>query len=132
MKIENSTVGFASQHASLRQHTVEETLRVWNGNRATANPVQPSAAASQTLVSLSDSGRQTALAAPSLPSSASNTTAQSVEENANTAESDPRMQLLIGLIEALTGRKVRLSVWSADGKPVGVAELRIAGRLSEQ
>jgi hypothetical protein len=33
---------------------------------------------------------------------------------------------------SVTGRKVRLSVWSANGEPVGVSELRIAGRLNGQ
>jgi beta-galactosidase len=34
--------------------------------------------------------------------------------------------------QASTGRKVRLGVRSANGEPVGIAEMRIAGRLSGQ
>lgn len=111
MKIENSTVGMSSQHASSRQVTVEESLRAWvssqrpdfEGRAASANAV------GQTMVNLSEAGRQAAanIQPPTNSAAAAHATSNS-NDTANQTETDPRMLMLIGLIEALTGRKVRL------------------------
>ena len=111
MKIENSTVGLTSQHASSRQHTVEESLRAWVGaqrpdfERRNNSAMQDLRAwAGQTMATLSDAGRQAAAQASADDAQAASAT----EEAAKQAENDPKMQMLIGLIEALTGHKVKL------------------------
>lgn len=111
MKIENSTVGLTSQHASSRLHTVEESLRAWVGDRRPdfeqrgeaqgLRPLNPQL----TVATLSDAGRQ---AAARHQAGVSADAASSTDEAANPAENDPKMLMLIGLIEALTGRKVKL------------------------
>lgn len=117
MKIETSTVDLASQHASSRQHTVEESLRAWVGaqrpdferrNNAAIQDLR--AWANETVATLSDAGRQAAaLAQQQIGSSANDAQAASAADpTAKQAENDPKMQLLIGLIEALTGHKVKL------------------------
>ena len=110
MKIDNSTIGLASQHASSRQHTVEESLRAWVGDRRPDFEqrgdarAEMRALAGQTVATLSDAGRQAAAQAAPHDTKAASAT----EDAANPAGNDPKMLMLIGLIEALTGRKVRL------------------------
>lgn len=112
MKIENSTVGLTSQHASSRLHTVEESLRAWVGDRRPdfeqrgdaqgLRPLNPQTGL--TVATLSDAGRQAAAQA-----SANDTQAASAaDETTDPSGNDPKVLMLIGLIEALTGRKVRL------------------------
>jgi hypothetical protein len=102
MKIDSSTINLTSQHASLRQVTVEESLRAWvgqqrpnfEGNR-TADPapsIQP------IMVSISVAGQQAAV---------NNQTAE-ILDAANPTSNDPKMLLLISLIESLTGQKVKV------------------------
>lgn len=107
MKIENSTVGMSSQHASSRQVTVEETLRAWRGSQRPDFERQNFEgrgldAIAQTMVDLSEAGRQAAANAPKVDPAASTTSSSEAVSN------DPKMLMLIGLIESLTGRKVRL------------------------
>lgn len=113
MKIENSTIGLAGQHASSRQHKVEESLRAWVGDRrpdfgqrgdARTQDLRLPPMTGLTVATLSDAGRQAAAQAAANDAQAAN----AVEEAANPVENDPRMLLLIGLIEALTGQKVKL------------------------
>jgi hypothetical protein len=114
MKIENSTVALSGQHASSRQHTVKESLRAWVGDRrpdferrgdARAQGLPPlNPQTGLTVATLSEAGRQAAALASANDAQA----AAATEEAANSIENDPKMQLLIGLIEALTGQKVRL------------------------
>lgn len=115
MKIENSMVGLTSQHASSRLHTIEESLRTWKGDRRPdfeqrgdarlqgLPPLNPQTGV--TVATLSDAGRQ---AAARHQSEVSAGAASATDEVANTAENDPKMLMLIGLIEALTGQKVKL------------------------
>lgn len=110
MKIENSTVGLTSQHASSRLHTVEESLRAWVGDRRPdfeqrgdaqgLRPLNPPL----TVATLSDAGRQAAAQASANDAQA----ASAADEATDPSGNDPKVLMLIGLIEALTGRKVRL------------------------
>lgn len=119
MKIESSTVGLASQHASSRQVAVEESLRAWIGprrpdfeGRATENRAD----AQLTVATISDAARQAVVNARAVanaqisnaPISADAQAASETEDAADQASNDPRMQLLINLIESLTGQKIRL------------------------
>lgn len=101
MKIENSMVNLASQHSSLRQVNVEESLRAWVGQqrpdfegRNFNNPVpQP------TTATISAAGSQAACHAKSCVEAA---------PESGPETTDPKMLFLIGLIEAMTGYKVKL------------------------
>lgn len=113
MKIESSTIGLASQHASSRQVAVEESLRAWVGpqrpdfeGRAAGNSA---AAAQLTVATISAAGREIAARAQTSANASADTQAASESEEAiDQASRDPKLQVLIGLIEALTGKKARL------------------------
>jgi len=139
MKIENSTVGLTSQHASSRQHQVEESLRAWVGAQRPDFEQRNEAAlqnlrawAGQTVATLSDAGRQAAaLDQQKIGASANDAQAASAtEEAANQAENDPKMQLLIGLIEALTGHKVKL--FNANSMKHDEAAVPVEGNHGER
>lgn len=113
MKIESSTIGLTSQHASSRQVAVEESLRAW------IDPQRPDfegrtaenrAAAQLTVATISDAARQATANAQfsKAPTSANAQAASSTEDAADEAHNDPKMQLLINLIESLTGQKIKL------------------------
>ncbi|MBV6272111.1 hypothetical protein KVP09_04145 [Alcaligenaceae bacterium CGII-47] len=111
MKIDSSSIGFTSQHASLKQHTVEETLRVWTGKQrpdfeglnATEHRSPSSKAA------ISDAARQAAKTIDSVDTRADQANELSkIEDAVDHARNDPKLQVLISVVEALTGKKIRL------------------------
>ncbi|WP_435626537.1 hypothetical protein [Candidatus Ferrigenium straubiae] len=118
MKIESSTIGLASQHTNSRQVTVEESLRAWVGPQRPdfeGHAAQNRSTPRLTVATISDAARQAAAQAVAIANPAANT--QSSADAQATAEAegasdhagnDPKMQLLINLIESLTGQKVRL------------------------
>lgn len=114
MKIENSTIGLASQHASSRQVTIEESLRAWVGpQRPDFEGRTAGNAGRSTVATISAAARQAAARAQAAANtqsavSADTQTASEVEDAADQAGNDPRMRLLINLIESLTGQKVKL------------------------
>lgn len=105
MKIDSFDVGMSSQHSSSKQLSVSETLRAWvgpqrpnfEGDRNENRTQQPPPIVIQpTVVSISSAGQQAAAHA------------SEVTDAAQQASNDPGLQLLISLIEAITGQKVRL------------------------
>lgn len=100
MKISNSTVALESAHVSVERTTVRETLRFWTGNtrpdfegRGRSNTPGRSAA----VVVLSDQAM-----------AAQGQEAEAIQNSADEAANDPRTQLIVYMLEALTGRKIRL------------------------
>jgi len=111
MKIESSNIGLTGQHASSTQTTAEETLRAWVGQqRPDFEGNRTKNAPQQTLVTFSAAALQAYKAAltSAAPPSANTPATTDVQDAANQVSNDPRMLLLIGLIEALTGQKVKL------------------------
>lgn len=95
MKIANSTLDLQSSHTQTRQTEIKESLRMWVGQR----PAQRGEAVPppRTTVNISDAAR-------ALHSSDAN----AIEQATQDAQNQPEMQLLISLVEALTGHKVKL------------------------
>jgi hypothetical protein len=98
MKIENSTINLSSQRAISLQVTVEESLRAWIGKerpdfegRAPKNAPPPP----ETIATISAAGSQACACAEA-------------QNDPEQKTGDPKMIFLIGLIEALTGQKIRL------------------------
>lgn len=97
MKVATSTVQLESSHAESRRLDVSERLETWTGNR------RPSAA---------DDGRTSAV--PRVTLSAEAVAAQQADAAAppdrleDAIRKDPRLSLLILMIEKITGRKVEL------------------------
>lgn len=116
MKIESSTIGLTSQHANFRQLTVEESLRAWVGpqrpdfeGRTAGNRAD----LGSTVATISDAARRAAAHAQIqttayTPASTNARTASENEDATDPISNDPKLQAIIGLIEALTGKKVRL------------------------
>ena len=101
MKIDSSSVDLASQHTSVDSQSVRESLRVWSGHhRPDVDSGSAGAARPSSVVSISDTARAL--------QSRVGSQAEAVDDSKSAVESDPRMQLIIRMIEALTGRKVNL------------------------
>lgn len=163
MKIESSTIAFASQHARISQVSVEETMRAWVGNqrpdfegREAANSASArSSEPAGSNVRISGAARQALLQAAVQPGSSSAVQgssagpaagrpvggelsgqeaggAEAVDAQAEAIESDPKLKLLVTLIEAFTGRKVKLLdaselTQAANSASVASSELAQAG-----
>ncbi|MFZ4700816.1 MAG: hypothetical protein ACOYMG_12270 [Candidatus Methylumidiphilus sp.] len=92
MKIADFSLSMQSSHAKSQQSSVKETLNVWV-NPPASNTLAP--ATEQ--VTLSSAG-QAKLA----------NEASSINQAASDAQNDPKLQLIIAMIEKITGRKVKL------------------------
>ncbi|MEN6586300.1 MAG: hypothetical protein ABFE02_09695 [Sulfuricella sp.] len=97
MKIASSDIQLSSQHTAIDKHNVRESLRAWTGaqrpdfeGRGT-NAARPQA----DHVALSSEGKAAQKADP-------------VADMQDAVDSDPRMQLLVRMIEALTGKKIKI------------------------
>lgn len=111
MKIDSAEYALASRHFAFARDESHESLRAWTGTRPDAAPA--------TAVTLSTAGR-TALAAA--PAAEPGTTANPLDDAAKAAERDPRLWLVISMIEMLTGRPVRVfSRQEADPADPGTA-----------
>lgn len=98
MRIVSSELQLAASHQREERHEIRESLRMWVGARPDATPASPLPAASAgERVSLSDAGR---LAAEQNQTGA-------VDE-AEMASEDPRTQLIRLMLEALTGKRLRV------------------------
>lgn len=92
MKIASANLQMASTHAASQHHEIKESLRMWIGNQRPdfegRGPAQPPAAQ----VEISDAAKA----------------AQKADRDRDPLEGDPRLMLLRSIIEALTGRKIKL------------------------
>ena len=98
MKIASADLQMASSHASLQQHEVKESLKMWIGQRRPNFPSDepPNPPARAEIVNLSEAGK----AAQS---------ADSIKETQDAAvDNDPRLNLIRSMLEFLTGHKIRL------------------------
>ena len=100
MKLTASSVALESQHASVEQRSVSESLRFWKGSQRpdfegearANNRIQPAV-----LVTISDAARV-----------AQSSEAEAVKDSLEAAENDPKVQLILRMVELMTGFKVRL------------------------
>lgn len=116
MKIEHYSVSMASQHTYSRQVSRTETLRAWIGDErpdfeATGRDGRGAPASAR--VTISDAARQAVAAASAQQQGA--TVQESHAENVAPANAvsdekvnDPKLDLLIRIIEALTGQKIKV------------------------
>lgn len=110
MKIASSDITLSSQHSAVEQHSLRESLRAWVGTERPdfegrgRTPNRP--AVDQ--VSISAQGRAAQQS-------------EAVSDPREAAENDPRLQLLISVVEAMTGRKIRIlsmkDLQAADAPP---------------
>lgn len=88
MKIDSSSLQLSSQHQAYRVERVEESLRMWRGDPP---PEQPARAAPAVVVQISDAGR-----------------CRCAEPASEEEALEPRLQVLVDMLEALTGRRIRI------------------------
>ncbi len=95
MKIANASLQMASSHIATARQEVRESLRMWVGRERPDFEHQRPHRGQSERVQLSDAGKAAQRA-------------EAAEREHDVAEGDPRYKLLVGLIEALTGHKVRI------------------------
>jgi hypothetical protein len=98
MKIDSASILLSSQHTLVQQQTRQESLRMWTGDRRPGmRPELPPAPPriQRDMVSISPQARDAQKTDPA-------------KEAQEAIENDPRMQLVISMIEALTGRKIKI------------------------
>ena len=109
MIIASSNILLASQHQAIEKHTIKESLRMWAGNprpdfegrQAAAQNAAPASA----IVNLSPEGKAAAQADPS-----GQTAAIDPEKE---LEGDPRYLMIKLMVEALTGKQIKLAKMEA-------------------
>jgi len=121
MKIEQFSVSMASEHSYSRQVSRTETLRAWVGDQRPdfeGMGVNGDQVASSVKVAISDAARQAVAAAVQEQSApAEGKRADQVADLEAVDEGshhDPKLDLLIRIIEALTGQKVQIM----DGRDI--------------
>jgi len=95
MKIDSYDIQLASSHSSVSQSKVSESRRLWIGNQQ--GPAQGKAFPSSVVI-LSDQ-------AQAMPS---DNTLQQIQDAQDAVNNDPRIMLLVRMLEALTGKKIKL------------------------
>ncbi|MBW7903712.1 MAG: VCBS repeat-containing protein [Rhodocyclaceae bacterium] len=101
MRIASAEVQMASSHASQQHHEIQESLRMWVGDRrpdfADDGQGRPALQQAAERVTISDAGR-----------AAQTGEAEAIKQASEAAENDPRLTLLRRMIEMLTGRQARV------------------------
>ena len=115
MKIADYSLAMQASHDWSQQSSVKETLRIWVDRPAPANP-QP---ASQQ-VTISDAAKQ---------QQASEATA--IDAAMRDVQNDPKLQLIILMVEKLTGQKVKVFN-ASDLQPVQQANIPAPASTSNQ
>lgn len=109
MRIESSDLQMASQHRATSRESVQESLKVWGGAQ---RPEVERREARQAVDAVSISQQAMAAAQADEAARALSTTPQGAEAIGDDVESalenDPRYRLIVLMIEAMTGRKVKL------------------------
>lgn len=110
MKITQSAVVLQSQHASASLQTQKTSMRAWVGNQRPDFEGQQRGAAGGSRVSLSLSRAAMAQLRVSVASARQAALAQTeaISDAKEAAQNDPRLRLLMDMVEALTGRKMRV------------------------
>jgi hypothetical protein len=114
MNIVSSELNLASAHRFERVETVTERLEIDSGGRrAAAEIARGSGRDGPGAVVISSQGRALAAADPATDAAMESTgnddsAAKAIESAAEQARKDPTNQLLIALVEHLTGRRIRL------------------------
>jgi hypothetical protein len=109
MKIASSTISLESQHVSVERDTAQQSLRMWRGNQ------RPDFEGNGQGLAL---GRQAALVSISEAAKEAASHAEAIESAVGDIENDPTMQLLLRMLEIMTGHKIKhLGKDHNDGAP---------------
>lgn len=99
MRVTDSSVAMQSHYMAVEKLDVRETLRVWKGNtRPDFSSLEKALGPSpSSVVSISDQARAARL-----------TESEEITQQNDVAENDPRTQMIMRMVESLTGQKIRL------------------------
>ncbi|WP_431066792.1 hypothetical protein [Methylotuvimicrobium sp.] len=101
MKIEQSNVQLSAQQTSIKQHSVQESLNFWVGNR------RPDSLGSQTQTAFNPTLADQITLSPKGKAAAETQQAEIDPDKA--LEHEPRYQIIKRMIEALTGKEIRIN-----------------------
>lgn len=113
MKIANASLEMASSHVLKQSSSVRESLRMWVGSQRPDFEGRNRPAAHEP-VQISDAGKNAQQS-------------DSIDNKKDASNGDPRIQMLISLIEALTGRKVTIF----DASQLQTAQAQNTGDLPQ-
>ena len=132
MRIDSATYTLNSSHLATRRDEVQESLRMWIGNRRPDFQAQPGVGAST--VSLSPAARAAFVGnlrpvappppAPQALSTSAAADSDPIADAADAVDNDPFLQLIISMVEMLTGQQIR--VFSAQDMPPRAAPPAVA------
>lgn len=120
MRIDAASLQLTSARVATREFSQQTSLRAWVGERPPDSPASPGNAA----VKISAAARASAQA--DAASAAAPDAAQAIDDAAEAVERDPRMRMLLSLIELLTGRPARRLRVQEDGSSPEAAAPRPA------
>ncbi len=106
MRIQSSDMQLAGQHHAVQKHTRSESLRIWSDGRRldSEGSAERAQATVRDRVALSEQARA------AMQSSAKDKTADAAAIDPEAAlENDPRAMLIRMMVEALTGKKIKLT-----------------------
>lgn len=103
MKIADAKISMQSQHSSLSVYTRTESLRVWKGNNGNAG----GGGGGGTSGASATPNRNPSNPANSVSLSARARAAQAADSG-DGRQLDPRLKMLIAMVEAITGKRVRI------------------------
>ena len=110
MKIAQSSIAMQSQHASVSLRTSHTAMRAWVGNQRPdfegQRPVQQDAGAVRLTLSQAASKRWQSQAPAT--SNAATAKADAVAQADAAVRNDPRLAMLIDMVESITGRRIRV------------------------
>jgi hypothetical protein len=116
MKVDSAAYSLNSSHLATRRDEVQETLRMWTGDRRP--DFEAKLGAGTSTVSLSPAARAafagnprpavTPHAPPQTPPPAAATDSSSIADATDAAANDPFLWLIISMVEMLTGRQIRI------------------------
>lgn len=107
MKIASANLEMSSSHLATQHESVRESIRTWDGNQPRPTPDTNNRSVPGNGVTISEAG-MTALASETLDNTERSGAQNSLNEIQDSIENDPRMILIRSMIEALTGRKIRI------------------------
>lgn len=134
MKIIQSSIALAGEHASRREHAVQESLRTWVGSERPdfeAGSRDDRGVSDSVRLAISSAARQAAENHAPDPAETDPGQVSDIQQAIHDLKGDEQIQLLISLVEALTGHKIRLFD-AGLLKRIDLADAQQAGTVASQ
>lgn len=126
MKIDAHHLDFSSQRHASTQHSLQESLRAWQGDRPDFegnNRGQTALSGAAPSPAISAAARA-AQAADQAHQATENDEAQAIQEGLDEIENDPRLQLIRQMVKMLTGADIK--IFSATDLDIGTRSVSVS------